>query len=260
MKTHRKAVVAVLLAREHLPFIRDWCERHVAQGFEVYLYDNTGSQASANSNSVFYSGRLQREHRDKRNCHYGAYSAHLTDDQCSQIMADAVNGLPVTIIPWRPVGLNGLILHGQAEAYVDFIRRYRGEIEWAVFIDADEYLFTASGWTWDELIDHCEANGCNHVELTALRYEHRWTQDGKPKELGLLKFCYPQIGGVKNFLRLDTVTVMDTHQGANTGHKCSAVGSVDVHQFGFRHYAEKDTRLKMKVRPGSPSTSNALKI
>ncbi len=28
----RRAVVAVLLPREHLPFIRDWCLHHIEQG------------------------------------------------------------------------------------------------------------------------------------------------------------------------------------------------------------------------------------
>lgn len=258
MKTYRKAVMAVLLSREHLPFIRGWCEHHIQQGFEVFLYDNTGSRSAKNASSVFFDGRLQTEQRDKRNCHYGAFSADLTDEQCSQAMADAVEGLSVTIVPWRPVGEDGLILHHQVEAYVDFIRQNRGRIEWAAFLDADEYLYAANGWIWDELISHCESLGCRCVELGALRYEHRWTKEGKPKDVSSLKFCFPQVGGVKNFLRLDKVTVMDTHQGVKMGSETSSVASVDVSHFGFRHYAEKDTRLKVKIRVSSPSTHQAL--
>lgn len=260
MGTYRKAVMAVLLAREHLPFIRSWCEHHAKQGFHVFLYDNTGSRSAKNASSVFFDGKLQTEQRDKRNCHYGAFSAHLTDEQCSQAMAESVNGLPVTIISWRPTDDKGLILHHQVEAYVDFVHRFRSSFDWAAFLDADEYLYSADGWVWDDLIDHCESLGCRCVELSALRYENRWTKDGKPRDVPSLKFCFPQVGGVKNFLRLDQVSVMDTHQGVKMGSETSSVGTVNVYHFGFRHYAEKDSRLKLTIRPSSPSTHQALPV
>ncbi|MGV0153078.1 hypothetical protein ACSW29_07050 [Rhodococcus sp. GB-02] len=46
----------------------------------------------------------------------------------------------MTIIDWQPRDAESRIAHGQVEAYVDYVRRYRDTVAWAALIDADEYL------------------------------------------------------------------------------------------------------------------------
>ncbi|WP_448951450.1 glycosyltransferase family 92 protein [Labrys neptuniae] len=236
----RKAVVAVLLAREHLPFIRGWVTHHLAQGWEVFLYDNTGSQGSSRKSSVFSSGVLQSEGRDKRGNRYLAYTRHLSDTHVIQALRYELADLPVTIKAWRPLDENGVHVHGQVEAYVDFIQTYRNSIDWAVFVDADEYLEAAAGWNWQDLIEEVEAKDCFRIHLGGHHYESRWSADGHPRPLDELSHCGLQIMngksiGGKNLVKLSKVIRADIHwnwvmSGVN---KCAIPNLIHYY---FKHY------------------------
>jgi hypothetical protein len=266
-RTWTRAVVAVFLPREHLPFIRGWCEHHVAQGWSVVLYDNTGSVGSERKSSTFKTGRLQSSGRDKRGNNYAAYTAHLTDAEVQAATVDALAGIPVDLRLWQPRNGAGEIIHGQVEAYVDFIRRSRGTIDWAAFIDADEYLDHGAAFSWDELLSGLLAIDCYRALLQGQLYESRWTAAGDPRAVESLKCAGLQseegsVVAPKSLVRLDKVLTADIHwgwrlEGANT--TCL----IDALQFHFRHYrAERIAlNLKPKVRPmPSPDTDESISI
>lgn len=251
--TDRKAVVAVLLPREHLPFIREWCLHHLAQGWEIYLYDNTGSTGSTRLSSVFKIGTLQKSGTDKRGVNYFNYTKHLSDEDVSLKMRELLSDLDVTIITWHPTNDEGHIIHGQVEAYVDFIRHYKNEINWAAFIDADEYLSAGTGMSWDSLIARAQTSNHYRVMINGVVYESRWTQDGEPQPLSVLRCGGEQLTsdgytGCKNIVRLDKVIAADIHWFWRIENENYTVAAADTAQYYFKHYKGKDANIKLNVR------------
>lgn len=251
--TDRKAVVAVLLPREHLPFIREWCLHHLSQGWEVYLYDNTGSTGSTRASSVFKIGTLQKSGTDKRGANYLEYTKHLSDEAVSRKMHEELSNLDVTIIPWQPKNDEGYIIHGQVEAYVDFIRRYKNEIHWAAFIDADEYLTAGNGLNWDALIALAETASHYRLTINGIVYESRWTQDGKPRNVDSLSCSGEQLTpdgytGCKNIVRLNKVLAADIHWYWRMEGQDYRVAAPDTAQYHFKHYKGKDANIKLSIR------------
>ncbi len=157
------SVVAVLISQDNLPHIRRWCEYHLNIGFEsICLYDNTGSVCSSRKSSVFRSGKYQGERKDKRNL---LYPVDYSDSESSFILKDCLSDLPVRIIDWHPRDKEGRLIHGQVEAYSDYIRKNRGLVDWAAFIDIDEYLDFAVGWSYKELFLYCDKLLINRIFL-----------------------------------------------------------------------------------------------
>ncbi|MDJ0114152.1 hypothetical protein QM646_47315, partial [Rhodococcus erythropolis] len=93
----------------------------------------------------------------------------------------------VTIVDWQPRDADGRIVHGQVEAYVDYVSRYRDTVAWAAFVDADEYLEHAPGLDWEVLFAGVTQAGSHRVVLDALVYESRWTRDGQLRDVEELK-------------------------------------------------------------------------
>lgn len=247
----RRAIVAVFLPREHLPFIRHWCEHHLAQGWEIFLYDNTGSTGSTRRTSPFHGGGLQRSGLDKRGNNYTAYTAHLDDEQVARAIRDELKGLDITIAEWQPRDQAGNVVHGQVEAYVDFIRTHRATFEWAAFIDVDEYLCSAPGLTWTDLIAALDPAHHHRIVLQGLIYESRWTPDGHPIPLDNLR-CggLQRVGelpaGSKNIIRLAQAVRADIHWlwQMTSGDK---IVIVDHAQYYFKHYNAQSILIQAKV-------------
>jgi hypothetical protein len=231
----RRAVVAVMLPREHLPFIRDWCRNNAEQGWETFLYDNTGSIGATRVTGTYNTTRWSPSGRDARGHDYGAYTSTLTDDEVQDELQRSVRGLPVTIVRWDPRDSDGNVLFEQVEAYVDFIRRYRTRIDWAAFLDCDEYLYSSPGFTWDELLAAAADAGCHRILLQGTSAESRWTADGVPRAVETLRSASLQEGGHKNIVRLSEVLRADIHWAWSLrGEPIRA--EPDPRQFGFRHY------------------------
>jgi hypothetical protein len=252
----RKALVAVLLPREHLPFIREWCLHHLAQGWKVFIYDNTGSLGSARATSVFKLGHLQQQSVDKRGNSYGRFTSELTDEEVSQAMKTELEGLDVEVVPWQPRDGTGRILHGQVEAYVHFIRERGSDFRWAAFIDADEYLDTAEGLAWDSLLEELEGMGCCRLMLGGHVYESRWTADGRPRNLDDLACCGLQVARNKNIVRPDKTIMADIHWGWRM-EGSNQYATIDPLQFYFRHYMGDQLRYGLKLNPPPPLQAEA---
>lgn len=241
-RNRRRAVVAVLLPREHLPFIREWCRNNAEQGWETFLYDNTGSVGATRMTGTFNVSRWDAAGRDGRGNHYGAHTSQLTDAEVQRRLAVEVRGLPVRIVRWDPRDAQGRVLFEQVEAYVDFIRRHREDIDWAAFVDCDEYLYSAPGFTWDELLSAAAEHSCDRLLLRGISAQTRWTKDGQPRPVETLRIGAPQESGMKNVVRLSEVRRADIHWAwTMSGDDLRA--EPDPAQYGFRHY-------NLSERPG----------
>ena len=212
-------ICTVTLPRESEPWLRDWIEHHVRAGAsKVVVYDNTGSTGSLRPGTIFAGGRLQKAKVSKRGEEYGRLTAHLSDEQISQELRDIAATFPdnlVEIIRWRPRNpQNKQIIHGQVEAYCDFIRRFRDVLGWGAFFDMDEYLYCAPGLTVKNMIEQLarENPGVGALQLQSWGFECRWGKTG-PKNISDLSACIPAMSQFsdKSFVRLLDITHANIH-------------------------------------------------
>jgi len=229
----RRAVVAVLLPRDHLPFIRDWSKHHRDQGWEVCLLDNTGSVGSVRHTSAHRRDLLARRQRPSHH----SYTQAMDDGEVTRALRALVDDLGVMVQAWQPKAEDGEVVHGQAEAYARFIEANRAFVDWAAFIDADEYLCAGSSRDWDDLLDRSEAQGCPRILLDAVRYERRWSEQGLPRSVPTLQATSIQHGGSKNLVKLRDVTRADVHWAWEFGEN-DLYANPDRLAFGFRHYRD----------------------
>lgn len=254
----RKTVVAVMLPREHLPFIREWCLHHQAQGFEVVLYDNTGSTGSARKSSSFAQRPWVLTQTDKRKRPYGRWSATMADEEVQQRLREQVVPLGVEVREWQPE-VSGRIVHGQVEAYADFIRRERGNVDWAAFIDCDEYLEARGGESWDDLLRASNVEG--RVRILGDSWECRWTAEGTPRRIEELRYVEHQgTGGLKNLVKLEMVEFADVHAHwvMRGGNLCV---QADPRQFGFRHHANPgEAVVRLQQVPSAGGSGESVRV
>lgn len=214
----RWCVCAVALPRESWYWLRDWIEFHLRAGASlVAIYDNTGSTGGLRGDSLFYGGQLQREGRSKRGEEYGRLTAHLSDGDIQK----GLHGLAarygeerVKVIPWQPRNTKtGQIVHGQVEAYEDFIRRYRGKLDWCAFIDMDEYLYCRPGLSVGGILEKMgrEQPEVGRVVMKGWKFRMRWGVDGPRDIRSHLDHLPLSDGGEKNFIRLCDVVKADIH-------------------------------------------------
>ncbi|OYD66535.1 glycosyltransferase family 92 protein [Rhodococcus sp. OK302] len=257
----KRTVVAVLLPREHLPFIRDWCLHHIKQGWEIALYDNTGSVGSTRRTSAFSLNRWHGRNEDKRGNSYGKFTETLTDREVQEALRDELRDLPVTIFEWQPRDREGRIVHGQVEAYVDYITKFRDTVTWTAFIDADEYLQCAPGLDWDDLLHRAAEQECHRVLLDALAYESRWTPSGRPRELQRLKCIGLQTNGCKNIIKLREASRADVHWLWKTTEPDTLIRP-DRALYSFHHYRGNGAALDFtpRVNYGPQSHDDSLEV
>lgn len=260
-RTFRKAVVPVLLAREHLPFIREWCEHHLNLGWCPVLYDNTGSQGSCRQTDIYRSGIFQQQHKDKRGVFYGRLTDEVSDQVISQQLQKELSDLPVIIKRWAPQGPDGRIVYGQVEAYVDFLRTMGHLYDWAAFIDADEYLECGQGLSWEHLLSLAESVQCHRLLLGGVCYESRRDPSGHPLALETLQCAGSQYQRVKNIVRVQEVLRADVHWNwTMSGENLCA--RLDSHQFRFRHHriVAKHIALGISRKPSRLALDESLEV
>jgi hypothetical protein len=249
--TPKWGVCAVAIPRESYHWLSDWIEHHVKAGAsKVVIYDNTGSTGSLRPGTVFANGALQRYKKSKRGEQYGKLTAHLSDGQIStelrEIAASFENSL-VEIFRWRPRNpANNNIIHGQVEAYCDFIRRFRDVLDWTAFLDLDEYLYCAPGLSVAGILRQLTegAPAVAIVQLQSWAFECRWAEKG-PKDIRELKLCIPVTASHidKTFARLADVTHANEHLNW-TLHSGRKRARFTPENFAFCHYNMRPSELK----------------
>lgn len=246
----RWGVCAVALPRESYYWLRDWIEFHLRAGaFRVVIYDNTGSTGSRRVDSVFQAGQLQRSGTSKRGEEYGRLTAHLSDED----IKSKLDGLSarygrerVRIVPWQPRDPEtGQIIHGQVEAYEDFIRRWEKELDWCAFLDMDEYLYCRPGTSVGTILEQVEAKtpDVSRIMLKAWKFRQRWSKDG-PRDIRRDMAHLPMSdGGEKNLVRLCDIKAADIHWywKMKRGTRCVIA---DPEGLAFCHYNASDKEME----------------
>lgn len=210
-------VCAVAIPRESYYWLHDWIDHHIQAGAcKIVIYDNTGSEGSLRPDSNFQAGHLQRKRVSKRGEKYGELTKHLTDEDIQQEMqriASLYGENQVEFVKWQPVDANGRIIHGQVEAYDDFIQYHRQDLDWGLFIDIDEYIYCKPGMSIPRAlvqINQQEPDAAM-IRMNAWRFECRWDNKG-PKDITQFTRHRPFAwGGEKNFIRMKDALKADIH-------------------------------------------------
>lgn len=210
-------ICAVAIPRESWFWLRDWIEHHLKAGASrIVIYDNTGSTISLRKTSVYKTGRYQKLGISKRGEPYAKLTSHLSDDQIYRELRDLASRYEdkVEIVTWQPRHPEtGDIIHGQIEAYCDFIRRYRGRLAWALFCDLDEYIYCAPGFHITPLLELVERQkpSVSQIILMDWLFECRWGPNG-PKDIRKHTVHHrSQHGAGKTIARLQDVTHVNIH-------------------------------------------------
>lgn len=204
-------ICSIAILRESYFWLQDWVEFHLRTGASlITIYDNTGSQGSLDiySNPNFKNGHFQMAKISKRGEEYGRLTRHLTDEQILQeAQALSVRYGPerVRIVPWQPTDPEtGRIIHGQVEAYEDFIHSMGRELDWCAFIDLDEYLYCKPGKSIEYILEQTEREhpDVGRLQMKAWKFPLRWGKTG-PLDISRFRQHLPaQSGAGKNMVRL----------------------------------------------------------
>ncbi|MDR2982366.1 MAG: glycosyltransferase family 92 protein [Puniceicoccales bacterium] len=242
MKTYNKinwGVCAVTIIRENYLWLRDWVKHHIDAGVAmVVVYDNTGSTGSDRPNTVFLSGKFQAAGTTKRGENYQEATKHISDAQ----IRDDLAAMEIEfegkfhVKTWQPIGKNGKIIHGQAEAYADFCRHYRDVVEWAAFLDCDEYIYLEPGRTMPGLLKSIP-DDVSMICLRQHRLPSRWLFP--LSDVGEIRGSFPRETDPsfpKTFARLKDVRGTNVHVDWRFTGKTMAVSQLT---FGICHYRDK---------------------
>lgn len=246
----RWGVCAVALPRESCYWLRDWIELHLRAGASlVVIYDNTGSGGSLRFDNPFCSGVLQREGKSKRGEEYGRLTAHLSDEDIRrelEVLTARYGKERVRVETWQPRDpKSGVIVHGQVEAYDDFIRKYRMELDWCAFIDLDEYLYCRPDLSIGGILEQVERETpeVGRLVMKGWKFRMRWGTDGPRdirKHLDHLPLCD---GGEKNLVRLCDVKEADIHWYWTMRRGCEKV-DYEPFEMAFCHYNIDDREME----------------
>ena len=175
----RLAIMTVFLPRENLFFLEEWLRYHLAIGFgHVYLYDNSGSRFLDCGNN------LEVTARNKRGEAVYQLLAHLDDGaiagELDRLLAPFERRGLVTRIRWQPKDSAGRLTYGQVAAFIDYIRRFRGESEWTCFTDLDEFVVPVRHDGMLAVLDELARRNLTYVRMPQRCYGPRFDETGLP--------------------------------------------------------------------------------
>lgn len=136
---------SIFIARENLPFLKEWILYHRALGVDnFYLYDNTGTQKASGAQNVRKALRLGSVNKYRVN-----YRKHVpgSDEDIDEKLREICKefGDSVKLIKWQPRDDDDNIIHGQVEGHHDCLARFGDEVDWMGILDQDEYLYLKQG-------------------------------------------------------------------------------------------------------------------
>lgn len=253
----RWGVCTVCIPRESYYWLYDWMAHHIKLGAtKIVIYDNTGSKGSTRKTSTFCTGHFQTMQISKRGEPYGKLTDHLSDEDVQEYLhecAAQLNG-KVEIVRWTPMDAAGNIVHGQVEAYANFIRAHRKDaLDWAAFIDMDEYLYHAPGLPVDSYLEQLRAGypDVSCVQLRPYLFRCRWGENG-PLDINTLRDHLPLTWGMeKNLVRLKDVKGANIHWGwSMAGWSRKVLARAD--QLAICHYNQSPDKMEKAIRQIHP--------
>jgi hypothetical protein len=97
------------------------------------------------------------------------------------------------------------------------------------------------------LIETMKARGSNRALIGGIVYETRWSPEGQPRALSLLRCCGVQKYAQKNLVRLDDVIRADIHWNWKLRDP-HLISTPDQSIFCFRHYQARDYKFEIDTR------------
>lgn len=212
----RLSAHTVYIPREHIVFLEEWLDYHIAQGVDhFYMYDNTGSIGDKLSSykNVNQTGKC------KRGYDIGSITNKLTDDQINEIQFEIFNKYPgkVTHMMWPPREPGKTVYYMQNPGIRHCIVNNVDKTDWLYCLDIDELFFSPAGITLRECVNIIDDLGYSAMAMTCRNFLNRYlnTPTGETKIRNRYQSQIFQYGGSlpqcpKNVLRVKDV---DTHSG-----------------------------------------------
>ncbi|MFN0180583.1 MAG: glycosyltransferase family 92 protein [Gemmatimonadales bacterium] len=175
----RLSLMTVFLPRENLFFLEEWLRYHFAIGVDhCYLYDNSGSRWLDCGNSLEVTARNKRGEPIYR------LLADRTDEEIAErltaLLAPFVRAGRVTHVRWQPRDQTGQITYGQAEAFLDYIRRFAAATDWVAFTDVDEFIVPVRHGHLVPILREVEVTGVTYLVLPQKCFASRFDDTGQP--------------------------------------------------------------------------------
>jgi hypothetical protein len=215
---YKWGLACVCIPRESFYWLEDWTNHYVKLGADVItIYDNTGSTCGspARKASVYYKGDIQKKGLSKRNEPYAELTKHISDEEISKILdniSKKYEGI-VNIVKWQNKNENGEIMHCQVEAYADFCRKNKNNLDYVTFFDMDEYLWFNPGHTIQKLFKQMNNNDVDFVILNQRRFKKRWNKNG-PEDIKQHKEFTHQ-NATKWIAKMKNLTGVNIHFGCS---------------------------------------------
>lgn len=169
--------MGVGILREHLFQLEDWVAHHINLGAaKVFFYDNSGTTGSDRMTSAFSHNGCALKGISKRGVSYTKETAHISDEGVLEIVKKLQEKYLNRFerLEWKPIGKNGNIVHGQAEAYAHFVEKFENLYEWGIFIDLDEYLMVHQGKNISETLKAAPQD-VSLISIPEVRSRHIWS-------------------------------------------------------------------------------------
>jgi hypothetical protein len=139
------AILTVFIAKENILYLLEWIAYHIIKGVDkFYLYDNTGVEKMTGWDKSHAGGQngMIPNKINKYGFNY-SNSIKMTDEEVTQILKliklQFKPGV-VNFIKWQPKDKNGNITYNQEGARKNFMKNFKDNIDWMVYIDIDEFI------------------------------------------------------------------------------------------------------------------------
>ncbi len=166
-KRYKLAIQSVFILRENILFLKEWLAYHIEIGVEhFYLYDNTGSIGFQGSSST----------ENKYGIPFVKLTEGMSDEDITGIFEELRGEFPgrITYVRWTPRDARGNIVYNQAEAVLDYAKKYGNDVEWTCLTDIDEFLFSANGRNLLHILGECERNNVADIRILQKKFGDRF--------------------------------------------------------------------------------------
>lgn len=244
----------IFLARENLPFLKEWLLYHKALGVDrFYLYDNTGSKKAGKAQHS--AGGLKLGSQNK----YGVNYLELvpgSDEEIDKHLHDICASLGdcVTLIKWKPKNKEGKQIHAQATGHKHCLRNFGHQVDWMGMIDLDEWLYLKEGDLKSYLSSLPEQISC--VQLSQLKFGNRFRHLDKNVTAITESKTRMEHTAAKNIFRTTNTEDVEIHSWKGKG----GIVLPDAEDFRFNHYnAGWGTTGKLSSDKWNEKTTNTMK-
>jgi len=204
------ALMTVFIMKENVRFLDEWIQHNLLCGVDhFFLYDNSKVTAVCDLDK----GAGRKTEPGKVNRHGIDYSNIASDQEAAELFQSILRKYEgkVTVVPWQMRGADGEIGYFQLEAFNDFVGRWKGEYDYGLFTDMDEYLMSGNGISLRDVVADMEQRKVSSIRFKPRFFSSRFNHtDKKVLEIDV---CCPIRHNKyhKSLVKLSTVLKMGIH-------------------------------------------------